>query len=103
MGFSSKIPDFRAQGRIQPLKLNKIHTKSYLSSILKMRVIEKWFVWESAEKWIDVECYLLEDAVVIINESSVALNFAGAAVERKGVGFTIVNSDKQVMLKCSSV
>ncbi len=54
-----------------------------------MRVVEGWFVWENTEKWIDVECFLLEDAVVLFSSSSLVLNYAGATVERKGVGFVI--------------
>ncbi len=60
-----------------------------MSSTLQMRVVEGWFVWENTEKWIDVECFLLEDAVVLFSNRSLVLNYAGATVERKGVGFVI--------------
>jgi hypothetical protein len=54
-----------------------------------MRVVEGWFVWGSTEKWVDVECYLLEDGLVIIAETSIVFSFAEASVERKGVGFVV--------------
>jgi len=39
-----------------------------------MRLVSKWFVWESEEKWTKVECYLLEDGVVLIGQKSLVFN-----------------------------